>query len=126
MRLFSRDAFMALPAGVIFAKGTPCAFGDIAVKGDTIVSDGRAIDFAVLHLVGIDSFDTGEMIERYTRMEEFGEGFPCNEDYGRDGCFDSDAWFLVWEDDDLRKLSKIVDSARDAELPPRTSLHSPE
>lgn len=111
MRLYNRTDFMALPAGVIFAKGEPCSFGDIAVKGDTIVIDGRAIDFGVLHLVGIEAHDTGEMVERFTAMEEFGASFPMEDAYGRDGCFNDKDQFLVWEGADLEKLQAIVSQA---------------
>ncbi len=101
---------MALPAGTIYAKGKPHWFEGFMVKGDTIVHDGKAIDWAYRDLVSWDSRDSGEFGERFDRMVA-GESFPINEDYGRDGCFDHVDLFLVYEADDLASLAAAIEAA---------------
>jgi hypothetical protein len=35
MKLYNRQEFLALPAGVVFAKYEPCCFGAFQIKGDS-------------------------------------------------------------------------------------------
>lgn len=113
MRIYSRQDFMTLPEGVIFAKGKPWFFGTLSVKGDTIFMEGRAIDFGVRDLVNIESHDSGEWSDRLEEMLENKASYPMNDSYGRDGCFDDEDVFLVYETQDIKKLITTLQYAEE-------------
>lgn len=104
MRIYNRQDFMTLPEGVIFAKGKPWYFGSLSIKGGTIIADGKAIDFSYCCLVDIDSHDSGEWGQRMEDMLTNGASYPINDSYGRDGCFDEEDIFLVYEPADIKRL----------------------
>jgi hypothetical protein len=111
MRIYGRAAFMQLPEGVIFAKGQPWFWGDLCVKGETLHDDDGPIDFAYRNLIGIESHDTGELVERFEAMLQQAVSFPMEDAYGRDGCFDKDDLFLVWERADLEEMMRVMGAA---------------
>lgn len=114
MKIYRRAAFLELPAGVIYAKGKPWHFNDLAQKHETILDDnGTAMDFTYVDLVAIKmGHDSGEYFARLDRMLEAGESYPMEDDLSRDGCFDDEDLFLVYEAADLQRLTAIVGSAR--------------
>ena len=111
MKIYRRAAFMELPAGVLFSKGKPWWFDGIYVKGDSINFKDAIGDFGSLNLASIESHDSGELVERFEKMLEEGASFPMEDAYGRDGLFDQDDLFLVWERADLEQLQRIVAGA---------------
>lgn len=111
MKIYNRAAFMALPAGVLFSKGIPVAFRGFCVKGDALYGGDRAIDFSVRALDDWESSNSLDSVERFHQMLEQGASVPMNEDYGRDGMFDNEEVFLVWERQDLLVLSSIINMA---------------
>ncbi len=123
MKIYSRTEFMKLPEGVLFSKGKPWYWDGLHVKGDTILIDGRAIDFGERGLLSIEANDSGELIGRYEAMRADGASFPMEDAYGRDGCFDDEDLFLVWESDDLHEMARIIHAALTAAMlappPPR-------
>lgn len=112
MRIYNREDFMGLPAGVIFAKGKPCYFGGLCVKAATLYSDEKAVDFVRLSLETYDCFNGTEFVERFDEMLNKHASYPFDDEaYGRDGTFDKDDVFLVYEREDLLKLAEIVADA---------------
>lgn len=56
MKIYKRQAFLTLPAGVIFSKGGYWYFDSLMVKGDTLQNrEGKNIDFGYKCIVNIDS-----------------------------------------------------------------------
>ena len=110
MRLYRRADFLKLPEGTIYAKGQPQFFGGIEVKGESLPND-----FITLGLVWFESGgDCGgekDLGYRFDNMLENGASYPMQSSYGRDGCFDDEDIFLVWEEADLLKLREYVDAA---------------
>ncbi len=110
MKILKRGEFLEMPAGTIFAKGKPWYFEAPEVKGDT-----TGDDFTAMQLCWIESGGDidGERNQwgRLTLMLDDGASFPMNPDYGRDGCFDDEDIFLVWEEADLLVLRSHVDAA---------------
>lgn len=107
MRVFNRKDFLALPAATIYAKGVPWAFGNLCIKGDTIGDD----DWAYLDPAWVSADDSGEATSRLDEMLAAGASYPMEEDYGRDGSFDGEEVFLVFERPDLEKLRTMIDAA---------------
>jgi len=110
MKILSRADFMELPAGTIYAKGQPWCFGNINIKGDTIYTP-KPIDWCYLDPCWIEAHDSGEAGDRLDEMAATGASYPMQESFGRDGCFDDDDLFLVFERDDLVSLLDHVSNA---------------
>jgi hypothetical protein len=106
MRIYRRSDFLKLPAGVIFAKGQPFAFDEIQIKGDSLPND-----FFCRSWTWIKAYDSGEAMHRLDQMLEQEASFPIEDGEGRDGLFDDDAIFIVFEPADLQKMREDIDTA---------------
>lgn len=106
MRIYNREEFLKLPAGTIYGKGKPWFFDGVNVKGDTTGND-----WGYLNPLWVEAEDTGEAIDRLTGMLERGESQPMEDSFGRDGCYDEDDIFLVFERADLDQLRDWIDGA---------------
>lgn len=112
MKVYNRKAFMALPDGTIFMKGARWYFNDLQVKHDTLFNDaGEPIDWVDTDLTMPASHDSGELSDRLEDMLANGESFPINTDAGRDGCFNDEDLFMVFEKGDLLTLGGYIDAA---------------
>ena len=114
MRIVDRKTFLEMPAGVLFSKYEPCALDDIEIKGDT-VSD---IDFYTQDIAGaVKCNDGNEFLEVLLDAADNGTSFAMDfECECRDGCFDEDQLFAVWDHEDvaglIARLHKVLESAR--------------
>lgn len=106
MRIYTREQFLKLPAGTIYAKGKPWHFDGLNVKADTMGND-----FVHLSPMWIEAQDDGEQWDRLDDMLKNGASYPMAESYGRDGCFDDEEIFLVPERKDLEALRGMIDAA---------------
>jgi hypothetical protein len=102
MRIYTRQAFLALPPGTVFSKGKPWAFHGFMVKGKTWTYGVG--DFYYQDLAWIDSQGDTDQYDKFTAMLEQGASVPLNTMEQRDGCFDEDEIFLVYEPGDLRAV----------------------
>jgi len=103
MLIVDRKTFMAMPAGTVFAKYEPCNFGELTIKEDTIGD----IDFCVQGIIPcfVDTGDTGAWIDTLTAAENGTPTPPLDYDIcGRDGLFDADQLFAVFERHDVEAL----------------------
>lgn len=107
MKIYKRAEFLGLPAGTIYAKGKPWYFSEPHIKGDTLPSN----DWVCLSFNWISAKNESEQHEYLEHMLESGASYPMNDSFGRDGCFDKEEFFLVYEKDDLLKLREYVDEA---------------
>ena len=106
MKIYRRDEFLKLPSGTIYCKGKPWYWEQISVKAESLPND-----FIEMQLNTIESHDSGDLDKKYTEMLECGASYPLTDDYyGRDGCFDDEDLFLVYEVSDLVTLKAIIDS----------------
>lgn len=108
MKIVNRKQFLALPEGVIYAKFQPCVFGDIAVKYDSIDNDWYYRD-----LLEVDAEDSGEWADMLLEGMEKDISLPLDfECVSRDGFYDDDQLFTVFEKQDvislIESLQKIV------------------
>lgn len=102
MRIVNLETFRSLPANTVFSKYEPCVFEGIAIKGDT-----WEFDFLVTSNISdaVECSGTGEFGEILFRAQSTGESVNMDfESQGRDGCFDKDQLFAVWEDKDVCDL----------------------
>ena len=101
MKIVNRDAFLKLPNGTLFSKYTPCIFGELMIKEDSLSND-------FIYQEIIDAIDSNSSEEIYDKLEdsqingtEIAMDFHC---CGRDGCFEDDQLFAVWSNDDRLAL----------------------
>lgn len=111
MRIVDRATFLAMPAGTVFTKYEPCCFGELTIKGETTISGH---DFLTQEIAdAIDCTGSDDFAEKLFSSQETGVSlafdFDCE---GRDGCFDADQLFAVWEDADVCALIARLELAR--------------
>ena len=111
MKIINRKAFLKLPAGILFSKYEPCSFEPLAIKGDSLMFDEWRGDFCTQEIHdAIDSHSSGDFGDKLDDALDRGESlsmdFNCE---GRDGCFDQDQLFAVWEKVDVKGLIKRLE-----------------
>jgi len=109
MKLMKLEEFIKLPAGTIYKKNS--GGGLLEIKGGWVSDDGNDWSSDLFAADCKDDQDT------HIAML-YGESFPIQTDrYGRDGCFDADEYFYVYESWDLEQLRLILDRAISVALP---------
>lgn len=109
MRLVNRKEFLELPSGTLFAECTqPWVFAALDIKGSTLSYN----DYNVRGLAWVDADSSEQAIDRLEeQLKDSTLSYPSERDYGRDGCFDEDGLYMVFERDDV--LS-IIEDLREA------------
>ena len=113
MRIYTRHEFLDLPEGTIFAKGKEWYFDQLQVKGKTLPADdgGYCGDFYTMEFAWVDGEDSMECINRLYEMLEQKKSYPMQNSECRDGMFDLDDLFLVFEKADLLILKQYIEKA---------------
>lgn len=116
MRIVDRKTFLAMPAGTIFAKYTPHVFGDIGIKEETVGNDFVVQDLTPWWEGCERDMDYFDVMEAMVRGEP---SPPPDYDFaGRDGLFDQEQLFAVWEPRDaealIARLQQALASSRAA------------
>ena len=98
MRIVDRATFLSMPEDTVYANYKPCVFGPLSIKGETWGND-----FLMQEIVSaVKSHDEGEF---YGTLEDSRtEGKAVRLDFncqGRDGMFDDEQLFAVWDDEDV-------------------------
>ena len=102
MKILDRAQFLAMPENTLFSKYAPCYFEALTIKGETLETDDfleQAIDGAIA--------STGS--ENYSSLlfdaKHYGVSLRMDFDcLGRDGCFETDQLFAVYEPQDVAAL----------------------
>lgn len=115
MKIVHREQFLALPAGVIYAKFTPCIFGDLAVKGDSVLpavaipGTTTTGDWYYHDFIELDVTDSGEWADKLFEGMAKDVSIPMDfETIGRDGFYDKDQLFAVFEKEDVFGLIHML------------------
>lgn len=103
MKIINREEFLKLPDGTVYCKGKRWYWEQIAVKSASYDNDWR-----YLQLDQVPARDSGEWIENQERMLETGESMPIQITDTRDGSFDMEEIFLVYEEADLKVLREYI------------------
>ena len=106
MKIVDYKTFVSLPKGTLYRETEPCTFGELQIKQETI-NEGR--DWFLTRLDYIkESNSSDDFLECYKQMEN-GQSLNldiyCKE---RDGMFDYDRKFLVYENKDVIKLIELL------------------
>ena len=107
MKIIDRKGFLGLPAETLFSKYEPSIFDPLEIKGDSLIfnPDGSG-DFCSQQIHdAIDSHSSGDFGNKLDDALELGKSLTMDFDcQGRDGCFDQDQLFAVWEKKDVVAL----------------------
>jgi hypothetical protein len=115
MRLYTRQEFLALPAGVVFAKYEPHSFGEWQIKGSTLqYNDFNYQDFVNINT---DFYD-----EHWEACEDFVANKTANVDFydwRRDGYYEADMLFAVLESHEVYGLiARLYETLEEGYAPP--------
>jgi len=105
MKIVNLEAFRLLPPGTLYSKYKPCTFDGLMIKGQTWEHD-----FIYQDLIGnIECTDSGDFCnkldEALENSKSLGLDFDC---MSRDGLFDEDQLFAIYEDEDVKGLIKRI------------------
>jgi hypothetical protein len=108
MKIVNRETFLSLPKGTLFSKYEPCIFGDLCIKDESYENDFRyqKINSAIA------CNDTIEFSDKLFDARSYGTGLLMDfDDTYRDGMFDNDQLFAIWEQCDAEALLRRLDEA---------------
>ncbi len=113
MRIVNRNDFIKMPPGTLFSKYEPHIFGDLCIKEDSILFDGGGNDFYYVSLAAAICSDGSDDLEgKLNCAEKSGDGLAMDfRSTDRDGLFEEEQLFAVWEYDDVASLvSRLTES----------------
>lgn len=103
MKILTRKEFLKTPRNTLFSYYEPCNFRELNVK----TSDGNDYenDFVYFSLIAeFDIKNSEEFSEKCQRME-LGESIPQSfEETTREGMFEDEQLFLVYEKEDIKGM----------------------
>lgn len=111
MKIVNLEKFRELPVGTIYSKYEPCVLIGLMSKGET-----WEVDFLYDDLIANVECDSSEdMFDKCNKMEK-GESIGLDFDFtGRDGMFEDDQLFAIYEKVDIEKfidkLNRCIESA---------------
>lgn len=101
MRILNRKQFLAIEGEVLFSKYQPCYFENLEIK----LCNTGTNDFCTQQVTEIKCGGSSEMFDLLADAEEkqavLHLDFDCG---GRDGCFDDNQLFAVWDLTDVQQL----------------------
>jgi hypothetical protein len=119
MKIVNRTEFLKMPAGTIFIEvpiNSSPAGDAFMVKGDTWYNKenpSSAHDFLEMSLSCWQSNSSEQLFNHEEDMRENGTSYPIDFCFGRNGLFDKDAQFLIYEPEDVIKLRDLLTSIID-------------
>ncbi len=122
MRIVDRAAFLAMPAGTVYAKYAQYWFGELAIKAISRIGESAhdCGDWMYQDIAGsVDADSSEDMFDLLDRSHATGRSVPMDFDsLERDGMFDADQLFAVWEPADVQALiGRLQRALADAEAP---------
>jgi hypothetical protein len=109
MRIVDLEEFRTMPNGTVYMKFQPDIFDELCVKGDTLESDFYCQNLTT-DILASGSTEYSEILTQAVNDSNFNFSMDMYV-LGRDGCFDEDQLFAVYEEPDLIALiEKLKDS----------------
>ncbi len=121
MRILNKRDFLKQPAGIVYCYSNEGIVGfhccPIRIKGDTckkcINPEEEPSDWFEVYLNEFENTDSEDYCCKYSEMLEEHKSYPLMEEIsGRNGLFDEDDTFLVYEKNDLDLLIKMLQNAK--------------
>ena len=101
MKIVDRKTFLSLPVGALFSDYEPCIFGELLIKGESWSEDYFTQKLSsAISCSSSDEF--GKILEHARETgASVAMDFSCE---ARDGCFNEDQLYAVWERGDVEAL----------------------
>ena len=104
MKILDREQFMNLPDGVLYAKLYSYEFGEISIKRESLTNDWVVHELFNVH--SEDFIKTVQIIDEAIKKQiRFDLDF---ESTIRDGCFDENQMFAVFEAEEVQNIIKLL------------------
>ena len=97
MKIVDKKTFLTLPEGTFFCKGYRWVFYDICIKGETL----SEIDFYYKSLCTMQSNNSEDYVDHLENSLSEGISYSINHSEMRDGTYDLNDLFLIFEKNDL-------------------------
>jgi|SRR5882762_3268837 len=112
MKIYNRREFLKLPDGsTVYHEGKPWFFGDIEIKQETWTNTNDWL-YQYFGSVAADSRTDEDESDLLDDMRSTGASYPLDTSWDRNGMYDEDSLFLVYEPEDLDVLIKALSEAR--------------
>jgi hypothetical protein len=99
MRIVNLDTFLAMPPGTVFCKYESCNFDELMIKDE---SSPTKDFYYVSPTDEVDCSSCGERMGILESSEETGDSFPLHfNTVSRDGMYEAEQLFAVWERKDV-------------------------
>jgi hypothetical protein len=106
MKILTRKEFLKTPRNTLWSYYEPCCFRELNIK--TTDGNDNENDFVYFSLIAEFDTQNSEFSEICQRME-MGESFPQSfEETSREGLFDDEQLFLVYEKEDIENMVKTL------------------
>ena len=114
VKIVNRAEFMAMDGIVLHRKYEPCIFGELGVKVSTIKDvGGEPIDYVTIGTEQIDDSNFNEVHEFLCGDALNGVSFRFEyESTSRDGLYDDDQMYAIYDDDDIDQLIAFLESCK--------------
>jgi len=101
MKIVNLETFRSLPVNTLYSKYEPCVFEEMLIKDETI-----EYDFFCSSIVdALELSETVSFSSMLSEAQETGDSLDMDFDIcGRDGCFEKDQLFAVYENKDVKAL----------------------
>lgn len=105
MKIINKEQFLKLPEGILFNEFKPLYFNYLNVKGETWDKDYIEMD-----LIGnIEADSSTEWADKVEDALESGQSLKLDFDsWGRNGMFDKDQLYAVYEQEDIDALIQFL------------------
>lgn len=111
MKIVNRKEFLELQPGALFSTYAPCHFGPLRIKGETIWHDEEDSHHDFYYQCLEDSVDCDSFTATMCEYKE-GQTLRFNLDIeNRDGLFDGEQKFAVWDREDAIGLIRRLNAA---------------
>ena len=111
MKIVDRKTFLEISKPIVFCKYRPQVFeSEMCIKGETLKTiNGYCDDFFYISLLQIKASNFTELFyateKALVEKSSLALDFECVQ---RDGCFDEDQLFAVFEPEDIKGLINIL------------------
>lgn len=110
MKIVNAEEFLKLPEFTLYCKYEPCIYqGNMCIKLESIYDGDESIDFFYQTIDQVQHQDSDDWFEKLDEMEEKGSSFPVDkENSSRDGCYDKDQLYMIYEKEDVLAIIEML------------------
>lgn len=114
MRIVSREELLTLPAGLLIAE-----LDQYGNASEFRIFGGKYADndFLIRTITDPQADSGDDSYNKRKDMRVNGTSYPVNEDYGREGLFEEDQHFLIYEPADIASIMRELNTGSVGEQP---------